>query len=101
MGPNKHPFINKSQNRKNTMNTLKKMLDALGVTMKELRSGKRERRLSDARSMIAAALPITQCQIAELLGCTQAAVSFMKKRHKQLLSIDANYRAKWEQIFNH
>ena len=42
------------------MKTLKRMINTLGVTMEELRGGGRERRLADARALIAAALPITQ-----------------------------------------
>ena len=42
------------------MNPLKRMIDLLGVTMEELRSGCRERRLADARTLLAAALPLTQ-----------------------------------------
>lgn len=80
------------------MKTLKEMLDTLGVTLEELRSGKREQRLSDARTLLAAALPITQCQLAELLGCTQPAVCVMRERHKQLLVSDCRYRAKWEKL---
>lgn len=80
------------------MKILKEMLNTLDVTMEELRGGSRQRRLSDARALLAAALPLTQVQVADLLGCTQAAVSAMRKRHEQLLIIDGHYRAKWEQI---
>ena len=80
------------------MKTLKKMLDILEVTMEELRDGGRERRLSDARALIAAALPITQQQMAALLDCSQPAVSAMRQRHKQLLVSDRHYRAKWEML---
>lgn len=82
------------------MKTLKRMINTLGVTMKELRGGGRERRLADARALIAAALPITQEQVAELLGCSQPAVSAMRKRHHQLLVSDCHYRAKWQSLNN-
>lgn len=87
-------------NTHGTMNTLKRMIDTLGVTMEELRGGCRERRLADARTLIAAALPITQAQAAELLGCSQPAVCAMRKRHQQLLASDCYYRAKWQEINN-
>ena len=80
------------------MNALKQTIDLLGVTMKELRGKCRERRIADARTLVAAALPIAQHQVAELLGCTRQAVSKMRRRHKALLTCDAAYRAKWEQI---
>ena len=82
------------------MKTLKRMINTLGVTMEELRGGGRERRLADARALIAAALPITQEQVAELLGCSQPAVSAMRKRHHQLLVSDCHYRAKWQSLNN-
>jgi len=80
------------------MKTLNEILDTLDVTLEELRSGKREQRLSDARTLIATALPITQRQAAELLGCSQPAVCVMRKRHKQLLVCDCHYRAQWEML---
>ena len=80
------------------MNKLKKMIDVLGVTMEELRSGCRERRLADARTLLAAALPATQVQLAELLNCSQPAVCAMRKRHKMLLMSDTSYREKWEKL---
>jgi hypothetical protein len=80
------------------MNKLKKMIEVLGVTMDQLRSGCRKRHLTDARAMLAAALPATQCQVAELLGCSQPAVGKMRKRHEELLTGDAGYRAKWERV---
>ena len=74
------------------------MIDLLGVTMQELRGGCRERRLCDARSLLAAALPVTQCQMAELLDCSRQAVGKMRQRHATLLRCDENYRTKWEAI---
>jgi len=99
LGPNNN---NSSTNLKitNTMRTLKKIIDTLGVTLGELRSGSRKRQLSDARCLIAAALPVSQRQMAELLNCTQPAVSFMRQRHKQLLVCDLDYRNKWEKILD-
>lgn len=82
------------------MNPLKRMIDLLGVTMEELRSGCRERRLADARTLLAAALPLTQEQVADLFDCSRQAVGKMRHRHEGLLRSDANYRNKWEQISN-
>lgn len=82
------------------MNKLKKMIEVLGVTMEQLRSGCRKRHLTDARALLAAALPATQCQVAELLGCSQPAVGKMRRRHKELLAGDAGYRAKWERLMS-
>ena len=79
-------------------NPLKRMIDLLGVTMEELRHGGRERRLSDARTLLAAALPISQVEMAELLNCTRQAVGKMRHRHDGLLMSDANYRARWEMM---
>ena len=79
-------------------NPLKRMIDLLGVTMEELRHGGRERRLSDARTLLAAALPISQVEMAELLNCTRQAVHKMRQRHDGLLMSDANYRARWEMM---
>ena len=79
-------------------NPLKRMIDLLGVTMEELRHGGRERRLSDARTLLAAALPISQVEMAELLNCSRQAVGKMRHRHDGLLMSDANYRARWEMM---
>ena len=80
------------------MNPLKRMIDLLGVTMEELRHGGRERRLSDARTLLAAALPISQIEMAELLNCSRQAVGKMRHRHEGLLRSDANYRTLWEML---
>ena len=80
------------------MNTLKVILDHLGVTLEEIRSESHERRITDARTMLAAALPITQRQVATLLGCTQPAVHKMRRRHKHLLQYDKEYREMWEAV---
>lgn len=80
------------------MNPIKIITETLNVTMEELRGGGRKRPLCDARTLLAAALPATQQQMAEVLGCTQVAVCLMRKKHKTLLAIDPGYRAKWEQI---
>ncbi|MBR4147991.1 MAG: hypothetical protein IKU00_08945 [Bacteroidales bacterium] len=48
--------------------------------------------------MLAAALPITQRQVAVLLGCSQPAVHKMRRKHKQLLHYDKEYREMWEAI---
>lgn len=80
------------------MNTLRVILDHLGVTLEEIRSESHERRITDARTMLAAALPITQRQVAVLLGCSQPAVHKMRRKHKQLLHYDKEYREMWEAI---
>lgn len=82
------------------MNPLKRMIDLLGVTMEELRSGCRERRLADARTLLAAALPLTQEQVADLFDCSRQAVGKMRKRHPGLLQSDAHYRGLWEKLKN-
>ena len=79
-------------------NPLRQMMDALGVSMEELRSGVRTRRLADARTLLAAALPATQKQLATLFNSSQPAVCAMRKRHAALLKSDAHYRAKWQRI---
>ena len=84
-----------SSQAKEKMNPLRRMLDTLGVTMEELRSGSRERRISDARTLLAAALPVTQKQAATLLNCSQAAVSAMRIRHKKMLETNKKYKDKW------
>lgn len=89
-----------SQKGIKTKNPLRQMMDVLGVSMEELRSGVRTRRLADARTLLAAALPATQKQLAVLLNSTQQAVSAMRKRHSALLKSDSHYRAKWERISN-
>ena len=81
-----------------TPNPLRAMMDELGVNMEELRSGVRTRRLADARTLLAAALPATQEQLATLFNSTQPAVCLMRKRHAALLKSDAHYRAKWQRI---
>ena len=90
-----------SQKGIKTKNPLRQMMDVLGVSMEELRSGARTRRLSDARSLLAAALPATQKQLATLFNSSQPAVSAMRKRHTALLKSDPIYRAKWQRITNH
>jgi hypothetical protein len=79
-------------------NPLRAMMDELCVSMEELRSGARTRRLCDARTLLAAALPATQKQLATLFNSTQPAVSAMRKRHAALLKSDPHYRAKWQRI---
>ena len=78
------------------LNTLRIIIDFLGVSLEEIRSESRERRVTDARTMLAAALPITQRQVAILLGCSQPAVHKMRQRHKHLLQYDKEYRETWE-----
>lgn len=83
-----------------TKNPLRAMMDELGVSMEELRSGVRTRRLADARTLLAAALTATQKQLAVLFNSSQPAVSAMRKRHAALLKSDPRYRAKWERVSN-
>ena len=76
--------------------------NTLGVTLEELRSGSRQRRLADARSLAAALLmrqPYTRQQdVAELLDSDQSAVSRMVARHWNLLKANPAYRKKWKEI---
>ncbi len=80
------------------MNPIKIITETLGVTMDELRGGGRKRPLCDARTLMVAALPATQQQMANLLDCSQVAVCLMRKKHKTLLATDPCYLAKWKQI---
>ena len=82
------------------MNPMKKMTDLLGVTMEELRGEGRTRRISDARTLLAATLPITQQQAAALLNCSQPAIHKMRKRHNDLLASDLFYKEKWNKLQN-
>ena len=52
----------------------------------------------NARTLLAAALPATQKQLATLFNSTQPAVSAMRKRHAALLKSDPHYREKWQRI---
>jgi len=92
---------NQNENEKN-MNRLKQMMDTLGVTMEELRSGGRRQRLVDARSLVTAALLsqsfTRQQDVAQLLGLSQGAVSALMKRHGKLMESDKEYRGKWGEI---
>ena len=78
------------------------LLQALGVSQKELLGNGRTRRLCDARAMTAAALAqlkrLTQVEIAALMGVSQPGVSKMKRRHESLLRFHAGYRQQWENI---
>ena len=77
------------------MNTIRSVIDFLGVSLEELRSKRRTQRLADARSMLAASLPVSQQQVAAILDCTQPAVHKMRRRHKELLQCDSAYRSVW------
>lgn len=92
---------NENENEKN-MNRLKQMMDTLGVTMEELRSGGRRQRLVDARSLVTAALLsqsfTRQQDVAQLLGLSQGAVSALMKRHGKLMESDREYQEKWKEI---
>ena len=74
------------------------MIDHLGVTLEELRGKGRTRRISDARTLLVAALPVTQQQAAALLNCSQPAIHKMRKRHIDLLASDHAYKEKWNKI---
>lgn len=87
-----------SEPKTKILNTIRIIIDFLGVSLEEIRSESRERRITDARTMLAAALPITQRQVAILLGCTQPAVHKMRQRHKHLLQYDKEYRETWEAV---
>jgi len=79
------------------------LAEVVGVTEEELKGADRSRRLSDARAMTAAALKqlpdMRQTDIAEVFGMSQAAVSKMLRRHRDLIAVDAVYRQRWEGLF--
>ena len=85
--------------------TLISTLEALGVTMEELRSGSREAKVVDARSLLAAQMKhhhgMLQVDIAALLGVTQVAVSKMLTRHRTMMLYNAPYRRKWQLVSQH
>ena len=91
-----------SQVNEKVMNRLKQMMDTLGVTMEELRSGCRRQRLVDARSLVTAALMsqsfTRQQDVAQLLGLSQGAVSALMKRHGKLMESDREYQEKWKEM---
>jgi len=80
------------------------MLNAMGVTLEDLQNGRRTRPLADARCMMAAWLKkqpkVRQEDIAEFFGTSQAAVSKMLARHRNLMDYNAVYRTSFEQIIN-
>ena len=82
---------------------LEELLKILGVSVRELQSRVRTRRLSDARSMIAALLApkyrMRQQDVADLFGTSQAAVSKMLVRHHQLMQFNTVYRNRYEQLY--
>ena len=79
-------------------NTLGTLIEILGVTLEELRGDSHERRVTGARTMLAAALPLTQQQLAALLNCSQPAVHKMRRRHLILLRYDKEYQARWNNL---
>lgn len=83
------------------MNTIRSVIDFLGVSLEELRSKRRTQRLADARSMLAASLPVSQQQVAAILGCTQPAVHKMRRRHEALVQCDAAYRSVWKALLSY
>ena len=78
---------------------LKALLEALDVTMEQLRSGCRQRRISDARALLASLMAqryhASQACIAALFNTQQNAVSKMQRRHRDLLATDPAYRELW------
>ena len=86
-----------------SQNPLKQVMSAFGITLEELRSGSRKQHLVDARSLVAALLMqqrfTRQQDVAELLGISQAAVSHLLVRHKNLMEVDPKYQRK-SQIVN-
>lgn len=85
--------------------TFTSTLEALEVTMEELRSNSRETKVVDARSLLAAQLKhhhgMLQVDIAALLGVTQVAVSKMLTRHRTMMLYNAPYRRKWQLVSQH
>lgn len=81
--------------------TLAVLAARVGVTEEELLSRSHISRISDARSLVAAALTdragVRQVDIAALLGTSQAAVSKMLGRHKLYMHY-VDYRRKWESL---
>lgn len=77
-------------------------METLGVEMKELRGGRRDTKVVDARSIIAALLKeqcgMLQVEIAELLGVTQVAVSKMLTRHRLMMLYNTPYKKKWAKV---
>lgn len=77
--------------------TLDSLLKKLGVKPRDVLSRKRTRLLVDARCQIAATLKsrqqVRQQDIADLFGISQAAVSKLLVRHKNLLQTDRQYKA--------
>ncbi len=80
-----------------------RVLRTLGVTEKDLLGNCRRRELVDARCLMAAMLMkqplMTQKDVAKVLGVTQANVSKLLGRHRNLVEVDAGYRVKWEKVF--
>lgn len=81
---------------------LEKLLEVLNVSQKELESKVRTRRLSDARSMIAAFLSsryyVRQHKLAEIFCKTQPAVCAMIARHKLMMQVDYVYKLRYEYL---
>lgn len=81
-----------------------KALRRLGITERELLGHRRSQHLVDARCLVAAALmhqPLMRQQdVAAILGISQAAVSHLLARHRDLLEVDTNYQRKYELIID-
>ena len=76
------------------------LLADLGVTLIDLQSRCRRVDLVDARCLVAATLMrkphVRQQDIADLFGISQAAVSKLLVRHRNLVESDRAYRQRWE-----
>ena len=81
---------------------IKLILMLLGVTFEELIGCHKNRKVCDARALIAAALKtifhMSQKDIASTMGKSQAAVSKMQHRHEDLLGNNTEYKEKWEKL---
>ena len=77
--------------------TLDSLSKKLGVKPRDVLSRKRTRLLVDARCQIAATLrarqEVRQPDIADLFGISQAAVSKLLVRHRDLMQTDRHYQA--------
>lgn len=78
------------------------ILKIMDVTLNDIQSRNRKSHLVDARCMLAAWLKKMPCvrqkNIAKLFGTSQAAVSYMLNRHKNLVDFNIAYRNKWNMV---
>lgn len=82
--------------------TLESLSKKLGLKSRDVLSRKRTRHLVDARCMIAATLKtqqqVYQQDIADLFGISQAAVSKLLVRHRNLMQSDRKYKSEFESL---